>query len=252
MKDEEAEKDEKKSKDVKDEETIITVKKNDYNYLIESINKGNSNNKPLIKSVEKVEVDLNPYKFLTGSKSKITEPLMFTVEQRLATQEKLNFELAEAIKNCQESSAMTGSRVIAMTNDLSKKFDTIKFWIDTYAMDFAKKVSDVKEAASKDENLKVSNTTKDKNPKMSDILILDKNRIKYKNKDEKIGNDSIKDLPKDMKETLKLGFLNKSGHIRRNYKLDKETKFEFFYDYLTSELRSNELLHILEENNPTN
>ncbi|XP_058810510.1 uncharacterized protein LOC131675515 [Phymastichus coffea] len=52
----------------------------------------------------------------------------------------------------------------------------------------------------------------------------------------------------DLKNTLKLEFLNKgANNFKRDYKLNNNMKFELFLDYFSSELRANNLQHIIDE-----
>ena len=48
------------------------------------------------------------------------------------------------------------------------------------------------------------------------------------------------------KETIKVVELNKDAGSRRDYKLTSQTKFEHFMDYLSSELRSNDLFYVID------
>ncbi|XP_043285453.1 uncharacterized protein [Venturia canescens] len=59
-------------------------------------------------------------------------------------------------------------------------------------------------------------------------------------------------LANQVKETLKLEIINKNPGMKRDYKLTTNTKFEHFHDYFTSELRTLELLHIIEPENTVN
>ncbi|XP_071650142.1 uncharacterized protein [Temnothorax longispinosus] len=49
-----------------------------------------------------------------------------------------------------------------------------------------------------------------------------------------------------VKDTLKLEFINKGANMRRDYKLNLNMKYEHFYDYFSSELRTCNLLHIID------
>ena len=48
------------------------------------------------------------------------------------------------------------------------------------------------------------------------------------------------------KETIKVEVLNKDAGSRRDYKLTSQTKFKHFMNYLSSELRSNDLLYVID------
>lgn len=56
------------------------------------------------------------------------------------------------------------------------------------------------------------------------------------------------------KETVKFEIINKGIGLKRDYKLTNSIKFEHFYDYFSSELRTCDLLHVVDdevENNIT-
>ncbi|XP_077272135.1 uncharacterized protein LOC143902827 [Temnothorax americanus] len=55
-----------------------------------------------------------------------------------------------------------------------------------------------------------------------------------------------------VKDTLKFEFINKSANIRRDYKLNLNMKYEHFYDYFSSELRTCNLLHIIDNSITSN
>lgn len=57
----------------------------------------------------------------------------------------------------------------------------------------------------------------------------------------------LNSLSDTVKETLKFEIINKNGGMKRDYKLEKNGKYEHFYDYFSSELRSFGLLHIIED-----
>ena len=61
-------------------------------------------------------------------------------------------------------------------------------------------------------------------------------------------DSDVNSLIKMVKESIKFEIVNKSMNVKWNYKLNTSMKFQHFYDYLSSELRSNGLLHIIDEN----
>ena len=54
-------------------------------------------------------------------------------------------------------------------------------------------------------------------------------------------------LTKIVKDSIKFEIVNKSMNVKWDYKLTTNMKFEHFYDYLSSQLRSHGLLHIIDE-----
>ena len=52
-------------------------------------------------------------------------------------------------------------------------------------------------------------------------------------------------------DSIEFEVINKESGPRRDYKLTSQTKFDHFYDFLTSELRSNELLYVINDNEST-
>lgn len=60
-------------------------------------------------------------------------------------------------------------------------------------------------------------------------------------------NSEIKNSIKNFKKlkNLKLEIINKGAGLKREYKLTSNIKYEQFYDYFSFELRSCELLHIV-------
>ena len=58
-------------------------------------------------------------------------------------------------------------------------------------------------------------------------------------------NKAKNSLINNVKETIQLAILNNGGNLQRNYRLTTSMKFEHFYDFFTSELRSLKLLHII-------
>lgn len=56
----------------------------------------------------------------------------------------------------------------------------------------------------------------------------------------------------ELKEALKLEIISKRPNTRRDYKLTTQMKFEHFYDFLSSELRSEELLYVIDSTVVTN
>ena len=59
-------------------------------------------------------------------------------------------------------------------------------------------------------------------------------------------NNQNNSILNEVRETLKLEIINKGTRTQRHYKLSTDVKFEHFYDYFSSELRSNELLHVID------
>lgn len=62
----------------------------------------------------------------------------------------------------------------------------------------------------------------------------------------KANESGINSISKDIKETLKLEIVNKSMGVKRDYKLTSDMKFEHFYDFFSSELRSFDLLYVID------
>ena len=61
-----------------------------------------------------------------------------------------------------------------------------------------------------------------------------------------------KSLATEIKDAIKFEIINKDSGTKRDYKLTAQTKFEHFYDYFSSELRTNDLLYIIDSNTKPN
>lgn len=59
-------------------------------------------------------------------------------------------------------------------------------------------------------------------------------------------------LMSNVKEAIKFEFINKESGIKRDYKLTAQTKFDYFFDYLTSELRERDLLYVIDSTTTPN
>lgn len=55
-----------------------------------------------------------------------------------------------------------------------------------------------------------------------------------------------------LRDTLKIEVVNKEGGVKRDYKLTTQNKFDYFYDYLKSELRLNDLLYVIDPSEKPN
>lgn len=60
----------------------------------------------------------------------------------------------------------------------------------------------------------------------------------------KNASTNLNSLASNVTKALKLEIVNKGGNMRREYKLNSNSKFKHFYDYFSSELRSRELLYV--------
>lgn len=225
--DETDEKDEKKE-DVLNKDEIIAIKKSNYFYVLEASKRGKNSNRPVIKSVVKSHINLNPYKLIKNPKpvSKMPQKNIVTVEESLEKQENINTALSNQIDN----SFSVLAQLLKEVKKLSEKVKANDNKVKSILLGRHGESTD----GPKDVHQKVR----------SNFEIKDKSVENGKDDNLKLQNKDSKNFAKDIKESLKIGFMNKSGNIRREYKSDKETKFEFFYDYLSSELTSYELLHI--------
>ena len=59
-----------------------------------------------------------------------------------------------------------------------------------------------------------------------------------------LGQDGI---AKSLKDSIKLKIVNKGANFKCDYKLNNSMKFDLFYDYFSSELRSNGFLHVVDK-----
>ncbi|XP_015122807.1 uncharacterized protein LOC107045161 [Diachasma alloeum] len=62
------------------------------------------------------------------------------------------------------------------------------------------------------------------------------------------GGSTENSTAKEVAESIKLEMLNRGPSVKRDYKLDSNTRFEHFYHYLKSEVRSHKLLHVFDSN----
>ncbi|XP_039311731.1 uncharacterized protein LOC120359165 isoform X2 [Solenopsis invicta] len=60
-------------------------------------------------------------------------------------------------------------------------------------------------------------------------------------------NTSNESLASQIKETIKIEFLSKDSGTKRDYKLGQRVKFEHFYEFFSSELRTNDLLYVIDK-----
>ena len=52
---------------------------------------------------------------------------------------------------------------------------------------------------------------------------------------------------RELTGTFKSGYSGKGSVLKKDYKLTKQTKFEYFFDFFTSELIANDILHVIDE-----
>lgn len=67
------------------------------------------------------------------------------------------------------------------------------------------------------------------------------------NEENKNEGQTINSLANNVTEALKFEIVNKGGNMRREYKMDNNSKFEHFYDYFSSELRSHGLTNVIDK-----
>lgn len=72
--------------------------------------------------------------------------------------------------------------------------------------------------------------------------------LKQKELPEKSENKQSKVNQRNINEIVKFEIINKGGNYKRDYKLTNNVKFEHFKDYFVSELKSCDLLHVIDEN----
>jgi len=59
--------------------------------------------------------------------------------------------------------------------------------------------------------------------------------------------NSNKSLADKIKEIIKIELLTKDSGTKRDYKLGPRVKFEYFYEFFSSELRTNDLLYVIDK-----
>lgn len=59
-------------------------------------------------------------------------------------------------------------------------------------------------------------------------------------------NENSSSIANQVKEAIKIEFIGKDSGIKHDYKLNSQIKFEHFYEFLTSELRTSDLLHVID------
>lgn len=106
------------------------------------------------------------------------------------------------------------------------------------------------EMSERDEETAPRDTSNELNEKVLQLVKREIERLKIDDKTRERENPDS--LTNKIKETLKFEIVSKDPGMRRDYKLTTNTKFEHFYDYFSSELRSRDLLYVIDSETAKN
>ena len=80
-----------------------------------------------------------------------------------------------------------------------------------------------------------------------EVIRIVRDELRKINKANDSNNGSFIDVSRELTETLKTGLSGKGSVLKKDYKLTKQTKFEYFFDFFTSELIANDILYVIDE-----
>ena len=80
-----------------------------------------------------------------------------------------------------------------------------------------------------------------------EVIRIVRDELQKINKANDSNNGSFINVSRELTETLKSELSGKGSVLKRDYKLTKQTKFEYFFDFFTSELIANDILYVIDE-----
>lgn len=132
-------------------------------------------------------------------------------------------------------------------DDLTEKYKSLQKLIEK-TMAMHKKVREDLEGQSRQKQREVEIQGATKKPRITSVEILPSGSrfLKDSTNSPSRGNNSNENLANRIKETIKIELLSKDSGTKRDYKLSPKVKFEHFYEFFSSELRTNDLLHVID------
>lgn len=244
---------------------IVMTSRDDEKDTAEALRRGKD--KPKIVDVQSVEVDISIMKAKNSIKSlendNNEDVSKLTVEERLDKQDHKISELVAAVKSlCEVTKLGTASMtknadmfkehmpeikkvnyerklVIDMMEGMRREFNENTAVLKNAAEMFQVMCEEKQTNAMTDGNDENGNGETDEALSIRIENAVNKKLSEINNKSNVENNIPINNL---VKEALSL----KSSNIKRDYKFDKKTKYEQFFDHFSSELRSFGLLQIIE------
>ncbi|XP_012527595.1 uncharacterized protein LOC105831763 [Monomorium pharaonis] len=161
--------------------------------------------------------------------------------------EKMNEQMTRMIQRSEENANKMKTKTESELNKIATEIKTIRDDMDA-VINRIRCVEEMDGMSCTDESELAEEpqiAPEDRNANMSEAVRKELLNLGVLNGSNTITN-MINERPRN--ETIKFEIVNRDSGIKRDYKLTERMKFEHFMDYFTSELRSHNLLYVIDSN----